>query len=117
VAYTPSVIAPQHHGYRYSGCVINLLTLVITALAVMRVTRLVVLDQITNPIRMWIISKNGETGWFSYLIHCPICASVWIGGVAAPLYWFYGRNAWFLIPAIALAFSQLVIAVNRAEVL
>jgi hypothetical protein len=97
--------------------VLNLLTLVITALAVMRVTRLIVLDQITMPFRAWLLTRNGETGWFTFLFHCPLCASVWVGAAVAPLYWFFGRSAWFLIPALALAFSQVVVMINRADAL
>jgi hypothetical protein len=96
---------------------INLLTLLITALAVMRVTRLIVLDQITMPIRSWVVTRNGDTGWWTFLLHCPLCASVWIAAAVAPLYWFVGRSPGFLIPVLALAFAQLVVFVNKAEIL
>lgn len=96
---------------------LNLLTLVITALAVMRITRIVALDKITIPIRRWVLEKNGDTGNWTFLIHCPLCVSFWVGAVVAPLYWFFGRSPWFLIPALALAFAQLVIMVHKAEAL
>lgn len=41
------------------------------------------------------------------LITCQWCASVWIAAAAAPLVWWYGHNLWILVPATALAASQL----------
>lgn len=87
------------------------------ALAVMRVTRLICLDQITMPLRAKVLNKNGDTGWWTFLIHCPLCVSVYVGAVAAVLYYYEGHQAWVVIPALALAFSQLTIFVNHAEVL
>lgn len=57
------------------------------ALAVKRLTRLVVEDQITAPIRELIWKKFGgpETGkGIGYMITCPHCCSIWISaGVTA----------------------------------
>lgn len=55
---------------------------VLLALAVARVIRLVVVDQITAPARRWVMSHFGEEGWQAYLVHCVWCSGIW---VAVPL--------------------------------
>lgn len=41
------------------------------------------------------------------LIVCPWCASIYVGAVAAPLWFWLGTSPWVLVPAAALAFSYL----------
>lgn len=88
------------------------LQLLIYALAVARVTGLVVADSITESLRDWIIVRlddrpatAGEA--LATLIQCPWCAGMWISLFAAPLVWFWGDSPVMLIPAVALAFSQV----------
>jgi hypothetical protein len=86
--------------------------LLIYALAVARVTGLIVADAITEPIRDRIIARlddaPGSAGeWVATLITCPWCAGMWVSLVAAPLVWFWGDSPVMLIPALALAFSQV----------
>jgi hypothetical protein len=88
------------------------LAVLIYALAVARVTGLIVADTITEPIRdriiSWLDDTPGSAGeWFSSLITCPWCAGMWVSLVAAPLVWFWGDSPIMLIPALALAFSQV----------
>jgi hypothetical protein len=92
--------------------------LVIFALAFMRVIGLITADTITEPIRdrvlEWLDDAPGSIGqWLSYLITCPWCASVWVGAVAGPLIYFHGDNAWMIVPALALALSQLAGMTNN----
>lgn len=87
------------------------LQLLIYALAVARVTGLIVADTITEPIRDriigWLDDTPGSAGeWFSSLITCPWCAGMWVSLIAAPLVWFWHGSPVMLIPALALAFSQ-----------
>lgn len=58
-----------------------------------------VTDKITNPIRQAIVKKSGAEGWWTYLVHCPFCTSVWITALAS-LYWVLaaGISWWFLLP-------------------
>lgn len=84
----------------------------IYALAFMRVTYLVTLDTITEPVRDWIVvhldDAPGSAGsWFAYLVTCPWCASVWLGAVAAPVLLTWGDSPWLFVPALALALSQI----------
>lgn len=88
------------------------LLLLIYALAVARVTGLIVADTITEPVRDrltgWLDDTPGSAGeWFASLITCPWCAGMWVSLVAAPLVWFWGDSPVMLIPALALAFSQV----------
>lgn len=88
------------------------LLLLIYALAVARVTGLIVADTITEPIRDrivgWLDDTPGSAGeWFASLITCPWCAGMWVSLVAAPLVWFWGDSPVMLVPALALAFSQV----------
>lgn len=57
--------------------VINLMTLVILLLATMRLTRIVVWDKITLPVRRAILQKTGLDSWLSYLVHCVTCTGFW----------------------------------------
>lgn len=62
-----------------------ILVLVVAVLAVARVTRLLVEDQITNSLRKWVIKKYGEPSMPSYFIHCPWCMSIWIALPVMPV--------------------------------
>lgn len=65
-----------------------LLSLVLTSLAVARVTRLIYSDYISMPIRQWVMKRNGEEGWWTFGIHCPKCVSVWVAAPAAAIWQF-----------------------------
>lgn len=88
------------------------LQLLVYALAVARVTGLIVADSITEPIRDWITVRLDDRPAtlgqaITTLITCPWCAGMWVSLVAAPLVWFWGDWPVMLIVAIALAFSQV----------
>lgn len=94
------------------------LQLLIYALAVARVTGLIVADAITEPVRDAIVVRLddrpktlGEA--ISTLITCPWCAGMWVSLVAAPLVWFFGASPIMLVPAIALAFSQVAGSISN----
>jgi hypothetical protein len=94
------------------------LALLIYALAVARLTGLVVADAITEPVRDrlvgWLDDSPGSSGeWFATLIQCPWCAGMWISLAAAPLIWFWWDSPVMLIPAIALAFSQVAGSISN----
>jgi fatty acid desaturase len=88
------------------------LQLLIYALAVARVTGLIVEDSITEPARDWIIERLDDRpatlgSFIAALIQCPWCAGMWVSLLASPMVWFWGASPVMLIPAIALAFSQV----------
>lgn len=54
-------------------------------LAVARLTRLLVDDEITVDIRRWFVKRYGEEAKITYFIHCPWCTSIWIGAFVMPV--------------------------------
>jgi hypothetical protein len=87
--------------------------LVIYALAVARVTGLITTDTITEEIRdnliTWLDDRPKTLGrYLATLITCPWCAGMWVSLIAAPLVWFLGTSPYLIVPALALAFSQVV---------
>lgn len=129
------------------------LTLAVYALAVARVTRLLVSDRIAEAPRRWLairlwartidvatarswadmhlyrhdqghestaalpevrrlmaaerLDADGDPPLAVYLLSCPWCASIYVGAVAAPLWYGLGSSPWLLVPAAALAFSYV----------
>lgn len=86
--------------------------LIIYALAVMRLDGLIRADSITEPARdrfiAWLDDRPKTLGSFvAELVQCPWCLSMWLGLIASPPAWFWGQHPVMLIPAIALAFSQV----------
>lgn len=62
-----------------------ILTMVVATLAVVRITRLLVDDQLTNFYRLWVDNHWGSNSWQSYLVHCPWCTSVWVAALIMPV--------------------------------
>jgi hypothetical protein len=86
----------------------NALALVVMTLAVARLTGLVTEDRLTEGLRKRILDRFDEDSRLGYLITCPWCVSIYLAAVAAPLVWWHSGNPVLMIPAIALAFSQVV---------
>lgn len=88
---------------------VQVVMLVVTALAVARATGLLVADDITQPARDAILRRLDVTRLqhriIATLTTCPWCVSIWLGAVAAPLTWHHGTHPLVAIPALALAFS------------
>jgi hypothetical protein len=58
---------------------IGILTVLVLVLATYRLTRLVTSDTFPfEPLRTRTVGS-----WFGYLITCPFCVSVWLGGFVA----------------------------------
>jgi hypothetical protein len=100
----------------------SVITILVFALAVARVTRFITNDKLSEGPRARLVDAAWQrwrpavpvTGrkWAdepkpAYLLTCPWCASIYVGAVAAPLCWFLGDNPWLFIPALACAFSQV----------
>ncbi len=87
------------------------LLLVVYALAVARLTGLVASDEVTRPLRDGLLARLDERRaahrQLATLATCPWCVSVYVGAVAAPVALWWGESPVFLIPAVALAFSQV----------
>ncbi len=86
--------------------------LIVYALAVARLTGLIVADSITEPARDaligWLDDRPKTLGSaLATLITCPWCAGMWVSLIASPMVWLWWDSPWLLIPAIAGAFSQV----------
>lgn len=85
------------------------LTIFLLALgATARLTRLVTDDYVTRHLRAAVIRRFGPDHDLAYLVTCPWCISMYIGGVIMTIAWFVGEHAGFTIPAAALTASYLI---------
>jgi Protein of unknown function (DUF1360) len=89
-----------------------ILSLVVAALAVTRLTRLLVEDRITVKFRQRVLKRWGEESLPSYFIHCPWCMSIWVAALIMPVAAIW-PNQWVIailaIPAASLV-AGLVLA-------
>ena len=68
----------------YANAVL-VLSVVVAALAVTRVTRLITEDRILVGLRQWVVRRWGEDSAQSYFVHCPWCVSIYVGlGLMTP---------------------------------
>ncbi|MBB3040162.1 DUF1360 domain-containing protein [Hoyosella altamirensis] len=93
---------------------LTLFLLAIYTLAVLRVTRLITRDKITQPLRRWVADRfddpdRPESSMTTYLFHCPACMSIWIAFALAPAAIALSGLTWWLLPFLALAASQLTV--------
>lgn len=69
--------------------------------------------------RRWMaeerIDANAEAPLLVYLLTCRWCASIYVAAVAAPIAYWWGTEPWFLVPALALAFSHVTGLLNQLE--
>lgn len=84
-------------------------SLILVTLAVARLTRLVVVDEITRSLRRWVVNRSGEDSVMAYFIHCSWCTSIWFA-VPAAIAWAFLQlpveHWWVALPA-ALAMSYV----------
>lgn len=73
--------------------------LLLTVGAVWRVSRLLAVDYLTEPWRIWAERKHPMLG---YLATCPWCISIWVAGpfVAAALLWPTNRAVFGIMLAL-----------------
>jgi hypothetical protein len=60
-------------------------SLVVAALAVARLTRLLVSDKITVSLRQWVVNKWGANSLLAQLFHCSWCMSIWVAIPVMPV--------------------------------
>lgn len=80
------------------------------ALAVARLTGLIVADDITAPARGWLIGHlppRPASVAVEQLLTCFWCTSMWVAAAVVPLAWHWGPRPWLLGPALVLAMSQV----------
>jgi hypothetical protein len=79
------------------------LLVVVTVLAVARLTRLVTVDYLLHPLRERVAARFGPDGNVAYLVSCPWCLSVWLAGpvVAVAVAWPDNRVVQAVMVALA----------------
>lgn len=93
--------------------------LVLYVLSVVRLTTLVTHDELTRPIRSWLIAKfNPHSRVHRALVYllgepdgeaigCPWCISIWTGFVTSPIVFQWGDTSIITIIMLALSASQI----------
>lgn len=82
--------------------------LVVLALASARITRLIVNDTISLPLRLLAIRRLGQNHPIVTLLHCPWCSGWWVSVALTSFAWLAGLTGsvavtLLLIPAVAYA--------------
>lgn len=85
------------------------LGLIILGFATARGTTLVVQDYITEPFRKAVQRRFGDDSKLTYLVNCPYCTSIWVGGVAAVFACLVLAISWWWVVPLALALSQVAV--------
>jgi hypothetical protein len=91
--------------------------LALLTLAVARITRLIVSDEILLSFRRWVVNKYGEESKQALLVHCVWCVSIWVAFPAAIIWallllpW----QLWWLFVPAALAMSHVTSLLSRLE--
>jgi len=81
------------------------LLVVLTVLAVARLTHLVTTDYLTQPFRLWAHRHAPEK--VAYLVTCPWCLSLHWAAVVAPVVWLWPHSWWTQVPLLALTASYV----------
>lgn len=90
----------------------ELAVVVVWALATARLVGLATVDEVSTPLRKWLIEHLDDRprtvgNTVSRIISCPWCLGVYVGAVTALVFWWHATNPWLLVPVIALAFAEI----------
>ena len=87
-----------------------MIPVLLTVLAVARVTRLITRDVITDPVRTPVVrrlvARNADSK-IAYLIMCDWCASMYIGAAAAGAWYAWGETMPYMAVTLALSSSYI----------
>lgn len=86
--------------------------LVTAMLAVARITRLLVSDELLVGYRRWVVNRFGTESKITYLVHCPWCTSIWVAALVMPeaVIW---PNKWILAALSIPAASMIAGLLNK----
>lgn len=82
---------------------------------VARLTRLIVGDKITEPVRDRIVHRFGETSPLTFVFFCAWCMGMWIAFALSPVVFLLTELTWWLLPLVALTASQVTGLLHVAE--
>lgn len=77
------------------------LAVVLTIGLIARLTRLLVVDQITYALRARIVVRLGVDHPISYLATCSWCLSLWLAAAVGAGAYFWGDTRWWTVVALA----------------
>lgn len=83
-------------------------SLVLTVLAVARLTRLVNADVLTERPRVWLLNRLDGHQMLQYLLVCPWCLSMYLGAGGAAAWWVWGSDTRYT--AVCLVFTASYVA-------
>lgn len=83
-----------------------ILALSVAVLAVARITRLLVTDELTIGYRRWVVKRWGEQSKMAYLAHCPWCTSIYVAAPIMPVATIW-PNRWIIAALVVPAASLL----------
>lgn len=87
------------------------LTVLVTVLAIARVTRLLTTDRILDRPRIALMerfmAKAGDDSLAAYLVSCPWCISMYVGMAGAGAWWAWGTSTAYTAVTLALAASYV----------
>ena len=83
-----------------------IVSLVVAALAVTRITRLLVADKLMVGYRQWVVKRWGPESMISYLVHCPWCTSIWVALPIMPIAAMFPYN--WVIGILAIPAASMV---------
>lgn len=89
-------------------------SLVVAALAVARITRLLTEDFLTVGYRRWVVTRWGPESKMSYLVHCSWCTSIWIALPVMPAAALF-PNVWVIAALSILAASHVAGLLNTSK--
>lgn len=76
-------------------------TALLTVGLIIRVTRIVVADEISRRPRLYVALKLGVKHPLTVLITCTWCMSVWIAAAVCTAAWWWGDTQWWMLVALA----------------
>lgn len=89
----------------------TIITALLTLGAIARITRLLVEDTLTAPLRRAVVKRAGTGGgwrWLSDLLGCQWCTSIWIAAAGAGAHWAWHTTTLYLYVVAALTASHVV---------
>ncbi|WP_280421148.1 hypothetical protein [Nocardia carnea] len=89
------------------------LVLILYVLTVARLTRIITLDKVGEPIRDWATARWGADAMRTFLFWCPFCLGFWIAGALAFPAALIAGVPWWLGFGLWPAASQLAGMLNR----
>lgn len=84
------------------------LTIALAAGLAARLTRLITLDVITDPIRRRL------TGFFGALVECAWCTGIWVAAPVGISWWLWADQTWWQVCAVIGTVAWIAGAVSNA---